>query len=91
MFILVPIFSMGKSLSNLQSWRSIDFPVMIFFSCFTFISTRVCRLLLSSRPEVISFVGAFAIGMCGCLWSRVYQRTAFTVSVTGVLFLVPVH
>ena len=41
------------------------------------------------RSDVVSFIGSFVIGVLGNLYSRVFQGTAFTAMVTGVLFLVP--
>jgi uncharacterized membrane protein YjjB (DUF3815 family) len=90
MFILVPAFSVGKSLANLQSWRNAAFFIMITFSCATYTATLIAKTYLSERADVVSCIGAIAIGSLSALYSRVLRGNAFTSAVTGVLFLVPV-
>jgi uncharacterized membrane protein YjjB (DUF3815 family) len=91
MYILVPLFSAAKSLSNLQSWRSWHFVAMIFVSCASFASTVACKKYFSVFPAIVSFTGGFTVSFLVSLWSRLFRGTAFTVGVTGVLFLVPVR
>jgi len=89
-FILVPLYSTCSSLSNLQSWRSIQLPVMVTFSCAAFAANKATSILLPGRTDIVSAAGAFVIGLLGNVYSRVIRGTAFTSMVTGVLFLVPV-
>ena len=89
-FILVPLYSLSSSLANLQKWRSVQLPVMIFFSCVAYTANRATSLVLPGRTDIVSAAGAFAIGSLGNIYSRVVRGTAFTSMVTGVLFLVPV-
>lgn len=37
-----------------------------------------------------SAVGAFVLGILGSTYSRLFKGTAFTATITGVVFLVPV-
>lgn len=63
---------------------------MVVFSCAAYAANRGANLVFSNRPEMVSAVGSVVIGVCGNIWSRLGGGTAFTVMVTGVLFLVPV-
>ncbi|KIL71770.1 hypothetical protein M378DRAFT_64587 [Amanita muscaria Koide BX008] len=88
-FLLVPLYSLCSSLANLQNWKSVQLPVMVFFSCAAFAANHAASLVLPGRTDLVSAVGAFAIGCLGNIYSRLIRGTAFTSMVTGVLFLVP--
>jgi len=88
-FFLVPIYSFCSSLANLQSIKSAQMAAMVAFSCAAYAANRGANLVFSDRPEMVSAVGSVVIGVCGNIWSRLGGGTAFTVMVTGVLFLVP--
>lgn len=90
LFLLVPIYSICSSLSNLQYWRSLQLPVMVLFSCCAYAANHAASLVLPGRTDIVSATGAFIIGSLGNVYSRVVRGTAFTSMVTGVLFLVPV-
>ena len=90
LFLLVPIYSLCSSLSNLQYWRSLQLPVMVLFSCCAYAANHAASLVLPGRTDIVSAAGAFVIGSLGNVYSRVVRGTAFTSMVTGVLFLVPV-
>ncbi|KAF8203194.1 hypothetical protein BJ912DRAFT_842444 [Pholiota molesta] len=89
LFFLVPVYSICSSLSNLQYWRSLQLPIMVFFSCCAYAANRSASIVLPGRTDIVSAVGAFVIGLLGNIYSRVVRGTAFTSMVTGVLFLVP--
>jgi uncharacterized membrane protein YjjB (DUF3815 family) len=86
---LVPLFSAIASLGNQQPWRSLDFPVMVTISCAAWTANWAANHYIQSRPEFVAFIGAFVVGLIGSVYSRIAKRTAFTVMVTGVCFLVP--
>ena len=90
LFLLVPIYSICSSLSNLQYWRSLQLPIMVLFSCCAYAANHAASLVLPGRTDIVSAAGAFVIGSLGNVYSRVVRGTAFTSMVTGVLFLVPV-
>ena len=90
LFLLVPVYSICSSLSNLQYWRSLQLPVMVLFSCCAYAANHAASLVLPGRTDIVSAAGAFVIGSLGNVYSRVVRGTAFTSMVTGVLFLVPV-
>ncbi|KAF8505618.1 hypothetical protein F5888DRAFT_1650573, partial [Russula emetica] len=88
-FITVPLFSILSSLSNLQPWRELDLVVMVIISCISFAANKAANHFIFNRSDVVSAIGAFAVGLLGNIYSRMFSGTAFTVMVTGVLFLVP--
>lgn len=90
LFFLVPIYATCSSLANLQRVRSIQLPVMVFFACAAYATTKAVTLYVSDHLSVTSAFGAVVIGLCGNIWSRLGGGTAFTSMITGVLFLVPV-
>jgi len=90
-FITVPLFSTLSSLSNLQPWRELDLVVMVVISCISFAANKAANHFIFNRSDIVSAIGAFAVGLLGNIYSRMFGGTAFTVMVTGVLFLVPVR
>ena len=90
-FITVPAFSVLSSLGNLQPWRSWDLVVMVVISCISFAANKTANHFIFNRSDVVSAIGAFAVGLLGNVYSRRFGGTAFTAMVTGVLFLVPVR
>lgn len=86
----MPIYSICSSISNLQSIRSIQLPIMVLFSCLAYAANRTANYFILDRADIVSASGAFVIGFCGNAYSRLVGGTAFTSMVTGVLFLVPV-
>lgn len=92
---LALILSAAKSLAHLQRWRSIQFIGMIAVSGATWGTTVVTKNMLSTRfrtaqPLIVSGAGGLIVGLYSCIWGRLFRTDIFTVSVTGVLFLVPV-
>lgn len=90
-FITVPAFSVLSSMGNLQPWRSWDLVVMVVISCISFAANTTANHFIFNRSDVVSAIGAFAVGLLGNVYSRRFGGTAFTAMVTGVLFLVPVR
>ncbi|KAK0464994.1 uncharacterized protein EV420DRAFT_1617790 [Desarmillaria tabescens] len=89
LLFLVPLYTTCSSLSNLQSFRSIQLPVMVVFACCSYAANRAASIVLPNRSDIVSAAGAFVIGLLGNIYSRLVGGTAFTSMVTGVLFLVP--
>ncbi|KAJ6627094.1 DUF1212-domain-containing protein [Mycena sp. CBHHK59/15] len=93
MFLLVPMYSICSSLSNLQNaktWHGRkQLAIMVTFSCCSWSANKATSLVLPNRTDIISAAGAFVIGCLGNGYSRLFRGTAFTSMVTGVLFLVP--
>ncbi|KAH9832935.1 DUF1212-domain-containing protein [Rhodofomes roseus] len=88
-FILVPAFAILLALANMQPYWTWDFPVMIVIAICSYISNKVASHLIFGHSDIVASVGAFAVGMLGNIYSRIFGGTAFTVMVPGVLFLVP--
>lgn len=90
-FIIVPIFSTLSSLANQQPLFTIELVVMVVISCAAYAANKVADHYIFNRSDVVSAIGAFAVGLLGNVYSRKMGGTAFTSMVTGVLFLVPVR
>ena len=89
-FFIVPIVSILSSLANLQPIWTLDMLVMVCISCVSYAANKVANHYILNRSDIVSSIGAFAVGVLGNFYSRKMGGTAFTVMVTGVLFLVPV-
>ncbi|KAF9270039.1 DUF1212-domain-containing protein [Marasmius fiardii PR-910] len=89
LLFLVPLYSTSSSLSNLQRLRSKELAIMVLFSCCSYSANKGASIVLPGNTHLVSATGAFAIGLLGNIYSRVFGGTAFTSMVTGVLFLVP--
>ncbi|KAL1946738.1 hypothetical protein VTO73DRAFT_14842 [Trametes versicolor] len=88
-FIIVPTFSIMSSLANLQPLWTVELVVMVVISCVSYAANKVANHFIFNRSDVVSAIGAFAVGLLGNIYSRKMGGTAFTSMVTGVLFLVP--
>ncbi|TFK91845.1 DUF1212-domain-containing protein [Polyporus arcularius HHB13444] len=88
-FLIVPTFSILSSLANLQPFWTIELIVMVVISCVSYAANKVANHFIFNRSDVVSAIGAFAVGLLGNIYSRKMGGTAFTSMVTGVLFLVP--
>ncbi|PLW04473.1 hypothetical protein PCANC_28410 [Puccinia coronata f. sp. avenae] len=87
--LLVPMFSFFLSLWNLQPIWTKQMPVMVVIACIGWVCNFFANRFIFDRSDVVSFLGAFVIGLLGNMYSRIFKGTAFTSMVTGVLFLVP--
>ncbi|KAI0045314.1 DUF1212-domain-containing protein [Auriscalpium vulgare] len=88
-FVIVPAFSILSSLANLQPWRKFVLIVMVLISCASYAANKAANHYIFNRSDVVSAIGAFVVGLLGNIYSRKFGGTAFTVMVTGALFLVP--
>ena len=89
-FAIVPVFSVLSSLANLQPLWTRELLVMVVISCASYAANKTANHFIFNRSDVVSAIGAFAVGLLGNIYSRKMGGTAFTSMVTGVLFLVPV-
>ncbi|KAI0750823.1 DUF1212-domain-containing protein [Daedaleopsis nitida] len=88
-FFIVPTFSVLSSLANLQPFLTVELAVMVVISCVSYAANKIANHFIFNRSDVVSAIGAFAVGLLGNIYSRRMGGTAFTSMVTGVLFLVP--
>jgi uncharacterized membrane protein YjjB (DUF3815 family) len=89
-YILVPIFSILISLNNNQPMKSWHFPTMVIISIASYWANKYANHYAFTHSSIITTVGAFVVNMLGNIYAHKMKGSAFTVSVTGVLFLVPV-
>jgi uncharacterized membrane protein YjjB (DUF3815 family) len=88
-FFVVPLFSIVSSMSNMQPLRSANMISMVIISCISYTANKLATRYIFENSEVVSVVGAFATGILGNLYALKFGGSAFTMMVTGVLFLVP--
>ena len=88
-FIVVPLFSIISSMSNMQPVRSVNMISMVVISCISYAANKLATRYVFENSEVVSVVGAFVTGILGNLYALKFGGSAFTMMVTGVLFLVP--
>ena len=64
---------------------------MVILSCLAYGANRLANALFGTRSNSLtSTFGAFVLSLGGNILARAGGATAFTIMVTGVLFLVPV-
>ncbi len=90
LFFFVPLFSLFISISQNQPIWSKNMAIMVGISCVSFAANTVVTTFVFKHGDLVSIVGAFVVGVLAHLYSRVWKGSAFCVSITGVLFLVPV-
>lgn len=88
-FFVVPLFSIISSMSNMQPLRSVNMVSMVAISCISYAANKLATRYVFENSEVVSVVGAFVTGILGNLYALKFGGSAFTMMVTGVLFLVP--
>jgi len=88
-FLIVPVFAVLSSLANLQPWKTFDMVVMVAIACCGYSTNKIAARFIYENTDIVSFIGAAVVGFLGNLYARLKRGTAFTVMVTGVLFMVP--
>jgi hypothetical protein len=76
-------------MSNMQPLRSANMISMVVISCISYTANKLATRYIFENSEVVSVVGAFVTGILGNLYALKFGGSAFTMMVTGVLFLVP--
>lgn len=89
---LVPIFALLLALWNLQAvTRGKDLKnitIMALFGCASYAANLVGEVYI--HGSVGSVLGAFAIGLLGTMYTKIWHGFAFAAMIPGVLLLVPV-
>ncbi|SCU86038.1 LADA_0D11826g1_1 [Lachancea dasiensis] len=85
--IFVPAFSIGLALINQARWSQI--PVMTFISCCGYGVTYACGLHFKSSTEFNAAISAFAIGILGNLYSRIWKGLAVSAMLPAIFVQVP--
>ena len=63
---------------------------MIVISCVSFFANNTANHFIFDTSNVVSAIGAFALGFLGNVYSRRFGGVAFMAMVAGELFIVPV-
>ncbi|RPB22730.1 DUF1212-domain-containing protein [Terfezia boudieri ATCC MYA-4762] len=86
-FLFVPLFALCLLVANQAKWRQAPVMVAIATAGFTVNYFSVERF--ANNPQVVSGLGALAIGILGNLYSRVGHGLAFAAMLPAVFVLVP--
>lgn len=76
-FLLVPSFAIFLSLWNLAPIRSRQFPVTIVIACIGWLCNKLANTYIFGRSDIVSFLGAFVVGVLGNLYSRILGCASF--------------
>jgi uncharacterized membrane protein YjjB (DUF3815 family) len=60
--LLVPAFSLGLCLWNMQPLRSKELPVQVLIACLGYVANMAANHYIFDRSDVVSAIGAFVIG-----------------------------
>lgn len=86
-FPFVAIYVIFLVIINQGKWKQV--PVMIFIAEAGYIVNYFSNLKLESNPELANTLGAFAIGVLGNLYSRLWHGHAATAILPAIFVLVP--
>jgi len=86
-FLFVPLFSLCLLVANQAKWRQA--PVMVAIATAGFAVNYFSVKRFASNPQVVSGLGALAIGILGNLYSRVGHGLAFAAMLPAVFVQVP--
>ena len=89
LLICCPIFDAFLSLFNRADWRSGEMWVGLVISCSGYAANVATTIFVPERSDIISAVSSFTVGVLGNLYSKLFKRSAFPVTVTGILLSVP--
>lgn len=86
-FLFVPLFALCLLVANQAKWRQA--PVMIAIATAGFAVNYFAVERFANNPQVVSSLGALAIGILGNLYSRVGNGLAFAAMLPAVFVQVP--
>jgi uncharacterized membrane protein YjjP (DUF1212 family) len=86
-FPFVAIYVVFLVIINQGKWKQV--PVMILIAEAGYIVNYFSNLKLESNPELANTLGAFAIGVLGNLYSRIWHGHAATAILPAIFVLVP--
>lgn len=72
-FLLVPMFAIALSLWNLAPIKTRQFPIMVIIAIAGWVTNKAANHYIFNRSDIVSFIGAFVIGLLGNLYSRIMR------------------
>lgn len=86
-FPFVAVMAFFMIIVNQGRWKQA--PVMVTIALSGYVTNYFCVETLGSNSQVANTVGAFTIGICGNLYSRLWHGHAATAILPGIFVLVP--
>lgn len=86
-FLFVPAFTIGISLINQANWSQL--PVMVIISCTGYVVTYWAGQHFQNSTEFTAALAAFAIGLMGNLYSRIWKGLAVSAMLPAIFVQVP--
>ena len=86
-FLFVPLFAVCLLVANQATWRQA--PVMVAIATLGYTVNYFSMERFSNNPQVVSALGALAIGISGNLYSRLGHGLAFAAMLPAVFVQVP--
>ncbi|KAI5965085.1 PRM10 [Candida theae] len=85
--LFVPLFASCLALVNQAKWRQL--PIMVIIACIGYIATYFAGKHFSSVTEFTACIGAFIVGICGNLYSRIFKGVAVAALLPAIFVQVP--
>ncbi|TIB70955.1 DUF1212-domain-containing protein [Wallemia mellicola] len=89
LLICAPAFATLLSMYNRADWRSKEMWIGVLISCSGYASNVATTMFTPDRSDIISSVSSFTVGFLGNAYSKMFKKSAFPVTVTGILLSVP--
>ncbi|TIA72700.1 hypothetical protein E3P91_01854 [Wallemia ichthyophaga] len=89
LLVCAPVFAAFLSMYNKADWRKSEMWIGVIISCSGYASNVATTMFAPNRSDIISSVSSFTVGFLGNCYSRLFKRSAFPVTVTGILLCVP--
>ncbi|GAA95938.1 uncharacterized protein L969DRAFT_160713 [Mixia osmundae IAM 14324] len=88
-FLAVPGYAFCLALRNSARLRSKELPVMVVFASIGWTTNHFASIGFPNRSDISSALGALAVGLLGNVYGKLFQGTAFIVTIVPVLFQLP--
>ena len=85
--LFVPLFATCLGLINQAKWRQL--PIMIIIAGIGYIGSYFAGKHFSNVTEFTACIGAFIVGICGNLYSRIWKGVAVSAMLPAIFVQVP--
>ncbi|KAI1296308.1 hypothetical protein F5Y03DRAFT_294948 [Xylaria venustula] len=86
-FIFVPLFTICLAVVNQAKWKQV--PVMVIISFAGYIVNYFSSPKFKAAPQIANTLGAFTVGVCANLYSRLRHGVAVTALLPAIFVQVP--
>ncbi|CCG25038.1 hypothetical protein CORT_0G03620 [Candida orthopsilosis Co 90-125] len=85
--LFVPLFATCLGLINQAKWRQL--PIMVIIASIGYIASYFAGKHFSNVTEFTACIGAFIVGICGNLYSRIWKGVAVSAMLPAIFVQVP--